>query len=347
MKILIPVLGFGKSGGDRVLSKLATELVNKNHDVIFVAPKGKSTPYYPTNAKIVATKQVGKCNKYIDLVFSLYSLWKCCRDLNPDIVIANFNLTAYIVAFLPRKIKKFYYVQAYEVVFFKSNLIKLCAYISYFLPLKKIVNHDSLLPKKINNYVSIVPAGIDSCIFYPDFNHGYKKKNTIGIIGRREKHKGTSDVISILTNWAGRKDIHLNVAIYLNDVDKRKLEDSGIQFSFFSIDHDEDLGEFYRKNDLMLAVGLVEDGAFHYPCAESMACGCIVISNYSPLVNTKSKFKINTFDEHMIIEKLNLFNQLSIPEIENELERNYLEINKITWEKVGEKLNRTLLDEEC
>ncbi|MCL6349809.1 glycosyltransferase family 4 protein [Pectobacterium polaris] len=345
MKILIPVLGFGKSGGDRVLAKLATELVKKNHDVVFVAPKRKSIPYYPTKAKIVTTDQVGNYNKYIDLIFSLYFLWKRCRELNPDIVIANFNITAYIVAFLPRKIKKFYYIQAYEVVLFKNKVLKFVAYISYFLPLKKIVNHEFLLPKKINNYVSIVSAGIDNSVFYPNASHRYKKNNTIGIIGRKEKHKGTSDVISALIKWKGRGNIHLNVAIYLDDVDKRKLEDNGIKFSFFPIINDEDLGEFYRKNDLMLAVGLVEDGAFHYPCAESMACGCIVISNYSPLVNTESKFKIDTFNEKAIIEKLNFFNQLSIFEIEDEIKLNSLEINKITWEKVGDNFNRALLKE--
>ncbi|MEQ9881858.1 glycosyltransferase family 4 protein [Pectobacterium brasiliense] len=344
MKILIPILGFGKSGGERVLSKLATELVNENHDVIFVVPQDKAIPYYPTKAGVVTIKKISDSNKYIKLILLIYYMRKCCKELDPDVVIANFNITAYIVAFLPQKIKKFYYVQAYEVLFFKNKLLKLAAYISYFLPLKKIVNHGFILPKKINNYVSIVPAGIDTDIFYPNAEKQHKKKNTIGIIGRQEKHKGTSDVISTLLKWDGRKNIHLNVAVYLSDIDKEKLEKGGIEFSFFSIASDEELGAFYRKNDLMLAVGLVEDGAFHYPCAESMACGCIVISNYSPLAYTKSRFKIDTFNEDMIIDKLNEFNQLTISEIESEVKMNSFEINKISWEKVGKKLNDILLD---
>ncbi|WCG81945.1 glycosyltransferase family 4 protein [Pectobacterium sp. A5351] len=344
MKILIPILGFGKSGGERVLSKLATELVNKNHDVIFIVPQNKAIPYYPTKAKIVTIKQVAHSNKYIQLILLIYHMRKCCKKLNPDIIIANFNITAYIVAFLPKKIKKFYYVQAYEVVFFKNKLLKFVAYMSYLLPLKKIVNNGFILPKRVNNYLSIVPAGIDTDIFYPNAKKQHRKKNTIGIIGRQEKHKGTSDIISALLKWDGRKNIHLNVAVYLSDVDKRKLESSGVEFSFFPISNDEELGTFYRKNDLMLAVGLVEDGAFHYPCAESMACGCIVISNYSPLVYTKSRFKIDTFNENMIIDKLNEFNQLTISEIENEVKMNSFEINKISWEKIGRKFNDALLD---
>ncbi|AOR64666.1 glycosyltransferase family 4 protein [Pectobacterium wasabiae] len=344
MKILIPILGFGKSGGERVLSKLATELVNKNHDVIFVVPEKKATPYYPTKAKVVTTKQVTNSNRYINLILSMYYMRKCCRNLNPDVVIANFNITAYIVAFLPKKIKKFYYVQAYEVIFFKNKFLKFCAYMTYFLPLKKIVNHEFILPREVNNYVSIVPAGIDTGVFYPNIKKQYGKKNAIGIIGREERHKGTSDMISALLKWNGRENIHLNVAVYLSDIDKRKLENSGVEFSFFPISNDEELGEFYRKNDLMLAVGLVEDGAFHYPCAESMACGCIVISNYSPLAYTKSRFKIDTFNENVIIEKLNEFNQLTISEVENEIKINSFEINKISWEKIGDKFNKALLD---
>ncbi|HHQ4845633.1 TPA: hypothetical protein ACSQ1O_004481, partial [Aeromonas hydrophila] len=53
MRVVIPLLRFGRSGGERVISKLATGLINEGHDVIFVVPNGSGQPYYETDAKIV------------------------------------------------------------------------------------------------------------------------------------------------------------------------------------------------------------------------------------------------------------------------------------------------------
>jgi hypothetical protein len=55
MNILITVLGFGRSGGYRVLSKLADELINLNHNVYFLSPDSSKDLYFPTKAKILWT----------------------------------------------------------------------------------------------------------------------------------------------------------------------------------------------------------------------------------------------------------------------------------------------------
>ncbi|WP_417715150.1 hypothetical protein [Escherichia coli] len=60
--------------------------------------------------------------------------------------------------------------------------------------------------------------------------------------------------------------IIINIAIYLEEVDKERLIAAGFQVNFFPIT--SDLGGILLLNtdDIMIAAGLIEDGAFHYPC---------------------------------------------------------------------------------
>ena len=53
MNIVIPLLGFGKAGGYRVLSMLANEWILLGHEVYFIVPDDSSYPYFPTKATII------------------------------------------------------------------------------------------------------------------------------------------------------------------------------------------------------------------------------------------------------------------------------------------------------
>lgn len=52
MRILIPMLGFGRAGGYRVLSELANVWLRAGHDVAFAVPATSEVPYFPTEATI-------------------------------------------------------------------------------------------------------------------------------------------------------------------------------------------------------------------------------------------------------------------------------------------------------
>ncbi|EPM2311060.1 glycosyltransferase family 4 protein [Escherichia albertii] len=342
MRIAIPVVGFSRAGGERVLSRVASELIDKGHDVFFVVPDNLSTPYYPTNASIVRSFVERRYNKYINYIINYYALYKKCKELKPDLVIANYNLTAYLVFLLPRSIIKVYYIQAYEVLFGTSKLRKAIAYFTYFLPLNKIVNHDKILPSSINNYITVIPAGVDVNNFTPRKLTNAKKN--IGLIGRREKHKGTSELINIIIEWGREKEFILNIGVYLDDYTATLLKEADIEFNYYLINDDKELADFYRRNDLIVAVGLVEDGAFHYPCAEAMACGCLVISNYAPLVNTKSILRIQSFSRECILNKLDIFYNMNSEQIKKELSLYTIIRENYSWDVIGEKFNNTLTE---
>ncbi|CAM4161304.1 MULTISPECIES: glycosyltransferase family 4 protein [Lelliottia] len=342
MKIAIPVVGFSRAGGERVLSRIATELIIRGHDVYFVAPDNGSEPYYPTSATIYRSFKETKYNKVVNYLITYYKIFKKCAELKPDLVLANYNLTAYIAYFLPKKIIKVYYIQAYETLLSQSRLRKLIAYLTYSLPLNKIVNNENILPEKINDYIDVIPAGVDTQVF--SSRNKMNSRHSIGIIGRKEKHKGTSELIDVLIDWIPGKDCILNIGVYLDERDAHRLEQAGVRYNHIPINNDSALADFYRSNDLMIATGLVEDGAFHYPCAEAMACGCLVISNYAPLVNTDSVLKIKQFSKELIREKLDVFYNLVPAQIQHEIEGNNI-IDKIySWDIVGDKFDKVLVE---
>ena len=341
MKIIIPVLSMGRSGGERVLSKLATELMKLGNEVIFVTPNTDAMPYYPTEAAIIYSKRARSHSKFVRYFVNLFNLWRKCKEIDADVVLANYHPTAYIAAMLLTRKQRFYYVQAYEVNFSTSILSKLFAYVTYWLPLNKIVNSNRLLPESLNNYVAVVPAGIDNDLFYDDKLPEMQGVINIGLIGRIEPHKGTKEALFILSEYIRENmledKVRVNVAVYLPEVNFNIKN-----ISYYAIGNDEELASFYKKNDIFIATGLVEDGAFHYPCAEAMAAGCLVISNYAPLTNTSSVLKIATFSETELFFALDCCfkSELNISFCVNE---NQSVMKEYSWSKIGNKMHDVII----
>lgn len=340
MKVVIPVMDFGRAGGERVLSNLANELIAKGHEVTFVKPNNGSKPYYPTKAKVVQSKYVTDGNKLTRYIENLHNLIKECRLIKADVVIANYFMTAYVAFLMPRKVLKLYYVQANEVKLNRRWVFKVLAFITYMLPLKKIVNSKNILPEYTPNIIGVVPAGIDvqkyrSDILPKKFEDGRKFK--IGLIGRQEQHKGTKEILEVLHLLPEdvKSNLSINIAVYLPEHEESLLWD----YKFYKINNEEELREFYKECDLILALGLIENGAFHYPCAEAMATKRLVISNYSPLVNTSSRLAIDKFDKDIILTKLIEVLSFSLEDIHKEVENNFEMTKPYSWSTVADKFN--------
>ncbi|SFQ11089.1 Glycosyltransferase involved in cell wall bisynthesis [Geopseudomonas sagittaria] len=339
MNIIIPILGFGKAGGYRVLSKLANEFIKQGNSVTFVTPAYGKTPYYPTTAKIINTKSLFRDTPIIRVLFGIISIWLRILKMENGHVLANHNLTAYIAYALPKKFKKTYYVQAYEVNLMRSFLGKLVAYISYFLPVKKIVNSEKILPRYFHKISGTVPAGIDLELFYRESKiYDKSKKIRIGCIGRTERYKGTNEIIEAFSSIIKKYDVELNIAVHTPKIPDT-IKDST---KSFSISSDKELSEFYDKNEIIVATGLIEDGAFHYPCAEGMASGKIVISNYSPLVEeqhkTHAQLQLRKITSSKIAKALEYAINMTADEQKLETEKNKEIISKYSWEIVSNEM---------
>jgi glycosyltransferase involved in cell wall biosynthesis len=314
MKILIPMVKFDRAGGWRVLSNLANEWIDIGHDVTMLVYYKSETPYFPTKAEIIWIDDSGNracirsklslsTNKYVSMFLKINSLWKGLNNYahNFDVIIANESFSTTLpVAFCKTKASKFYYIQAYEPSFFinteNSNyviskrsiadvLMWLLSSMSYSLNLIRIVNAPIYLDYKLLKANYYVPPGIDLSLFYHKDNYldnsdWQTRVVKIGCIGRKEAWKGTKYVIDAyhLLKQSGI-NIEFHVA-YGFIPDGSQLPDEAI---IKTPKNDQELADFYRSLDIMIAPGTIQLGAAHYPVIEGMACGvAIVTTGYIP-----------------------------------------------------------------
>ena len=301
MRIVIPILGFSRSGGGRVLCKFASEWVSAGHVVDFLVNSNSDEPYFPTQANIIWINNWGRrispeersegrpCrfNGWINL----FSLWIGLFRLPTkyDITLANHSLTAWPVAWSPsRPTNKVYYIQMYEPEGYmlekglKARIITWLSRRSYDFRLKQIVNAPVYFDYPGIKTSDWVPPGLDFNLFYPrKLKESFKNDEQIvlGCIGRRDPAKGIQFVLSaFITLWEKDKRYRLHVA-YGNLPDG--WEHPGV--TIVIPQNDSELSAFYRSLDIMVAPGIVQLGAPHYPVMEAMACGVpVVTTGYLP-----------------------------------------------------------------
>lgn len=343
MKILIPILSFGKSGGMKVISNLANHWIGQGHQVTIVSAN-KEKPYYLTDADII---YMDSCNgSKLGSLKSLYCLFLFIKkNLNNfDFVIANYNLTAYPV-FFAAKNKGFYYIQAYEPDFFvgkknkiKGYILRLLAWLTYFLPLHKVVNSNMYMDYKNIKAKDVVFPGMNLNIFSPKKRSN--KKNIeifkVGCIGREEKYKGSEDVaeaIKILHS-KGYKNIDFIVAFKSVSYPRHRL---------VMPDGDKKLAEFYQSLDILVTPGHIQLDAIHYPVIEAMATKTpLITTGYYPASDTNS-FLVSVQSPADIADKIEfIINNYEEAILKAELA--YEHIQNLSWENTSSKFLKILMD---
>lgn len=293
LNILIPILSFGKAGGIRVLSQLANNWDLLGANVTLLVFSESEDPYYPVNVDIIWIDENGERvaknkktyndkNSGIKRMVAIYKYLKnhACQF---DIVIANSNLTAWPV-WLGSKSNNYYYIQAYEVEFsskrnIKTLIKKIAAYSTYFLPLRRVVNAKIYKNYKNLHAKNVIPPGLDLTLYYPKkYDYTNERDFIVGCIGRVEEWKGSHDVteaVKILHD----KGYNIKFKVAFNPVNYNSYE-------LVKPDGDENLANFYRSLDVLIAPGQIQLGAVHYPVIEAMACKTPVITTgYYPANN--------------------------------------------------------------
>lgn len=291
MKILIPTTGFLKAGGMRVLSELASNFIELGHQAEFLAPAGGNDPYFPTRATVIRYPVPFRkipLLRYVGKVISMV-WWIRRHRAEYDVVMANASSTAYpVAAGTGSRSNGYYYIQAYEPDFAKERKWPFSAmesFISkgtYRLNLKRIVNSTLYLDYHEIKARHVVEPGIDLGVFNPNGRAvPNSERLTVGCIGRKEKWKGTHLVIDAVRAVRKERNLDIKLRIAFNlPIDYDGADDDFIEL--VQPHGDRNLADFYRQADLFCAAGMIQDGAFHYPCMEAMACGTPVITNYGP-----------------------------------------------------------------
>lgn len=350
LKIIIPLWTFSKSGGCRVLSRLASKFKEYGHTVTIICYAKTIEPYYPLDCQIIFVDSNGKkthrktdwkinnkVQTIIDISIRHRALEKginqYCGDY--DIVLANQAETAFVV----KKCKipnKYYYIQAYEAweSTGKSNYYRrLFNYFirqTYKLPLIRIVNADIYKDYKEIKSDYVVPPGLDFSIYYKkNVLWDGKRPLVVGCIGRKERWKGSQDVADAIT-MLKKSNNNIIFKVAFNPVN---CEDYILEYP----DGDKKLSDFYRSLDVLVAPATLQLGAIHYPVIEAMACGVSVITTGYYPANSDNSYIVpisSPADIAKAIEDIQKNYQKSLIK----MERAYKEIQRFSWEDVSKKM---------
>ncbi len=353
MRILIPVLGFSRAGGYRVLSKLADELILLGNNVSFLCPDRSDLPYFPTKANILWIDKKGKTTSGRDdsgkkeNAFSIQQkLVKALKsDLADtfDIILANHSLTTLPIKRVGLLHKTIYYVQAYEPEYFGSKGIKnrlLCFFSewSYGMNLFTVVNAEPFRNYKRLQSSRVLYPGVDFETFYSKKQRILlaNEKIIIGTIGRSELYKGTRYIVEAFNILSKKyKNIELHVAFGNEDDYKGYPNIICIQ------PHgDKNLGEFYRSLDYYICAGYVQQGTFHYPVVEAMSCGVSVITtDYFPANESNAWLIKNLQNSDEIVNQFELAHT-KFEFRESKIQQALIDVKQFDWKKIGLQLNQ-------
>jgi glycosyltransferase involved in cell wall biosynthesis len=348
VKILIPILSFGKEGGYRVLSKLANEFITNGASVDFLVPYFSSFPYHPTNAGIIWIDKKGRLNRIkpesrdrIVVRKGILLMWKGLKNIdNYDVILANHSLTTFPIYLRGLAAKTFYYIQAYEPEFFeelpgvRNRFVEYISKMSYNLPFTKIVNSNIYRNYKEISASKVVFPGLDLELYHPkNFQQPLNGKIKIGTIARREPHKGTAYIIDAFKKiYNQRKDVELHLAF-----GEASLENKVENIFVCSPDGDENLAAFYRNLDVYICAVAGQHGAIHYPVLETMASATsLLTTDYYP-ANNQNAYMLTPSDSDSIADAFILLcndEQKRLAKIKQGLE----DVQQFSWQKVAKKM---------
>ena len=350
MKILIPILGFGKSGGNRVLSNLADELILLGNEVTFLCPDCSELPYFPTKANILWANKSGRIdglksirNKKPNLFGIQFKLWITLLRLplkSYDVYMANHSLTTYPLKFSGLARKTLYYVQAYEPDYFellpgfKNRVLKFISELTYKMNIFTVVNAEKYLHYKKLKSKRVLYPGIDFSIFLPNSEVKKGKQIIFGTVGRKEHFKGTHYIVEAFKQL---KIKYSNIKLIIAYGDP--VDDGNDQDIFCTLpENDKELALFYQGLDYYICAMYSQLDTFHYPVAEAMSCGISLITTSFYPANNKNAWIIKPESAQDIIDQFE--------EAKNESERKEDKIlqglndaKQFNWKYAGEKMN--------
>ncbi len=355
MKILIPVLTFHNTGGNRVLSKLADELVLLGNEVEFLCPDGSGMPYFPTIAKVSWIDKNGNLyqdSNHPDTGEKFFSIQKKLSKAlakipteSYDAIFANHSLTIMPIVKNGLIAKTLYYVQAYEPDYFKlmgglkNRLLVLLSSRSYRKDIFTVVNADTYKKYKKLNTTKVLYPGLDFDLFFPKSTKSASEKIIIGTVGRKEKFKGTEYILDAFTSIRKKyPQAELHVAF-----GKAADYDSISGVYCFQPNGDEALGKYYRSLDYYFCAGFTQLGAFHYPVAEAMRSGVPVITTPYYPASGSNAWITKPCDAPDIVRKFE--EACTNPQLtQQKIQKALLDTEQFDWKKAGMQLNQYFLE---
>lgn len=336
-------------GGVKIVFEYSNRLVKKGHNIdIYFNCENAYKKYKVPNffRKIVSNFMVNQTPRWFDLNRKINK--KCIFGINDsnikksDFIIATAVNTAEDVYNLDKnKGKKAYLIQDFENWNHENEYV----YQTYNYNMKNIVISKWL--KKIvdskSNYSSIyIPNGIDFDVFGIDIPIKKRKKHSIAMLYHEKKHKGSKYGIETIKSL---KEQFQDLEVKMFGVPKRP-ENLPNWIEYTRNANEQQLRKIYNNSSIFLSTSIKE--GFGLTGAESMACGCALVStNYKGVkeyaVHDKNSLISPIKDIDSLIKNIKkLFQNDSLRiKIAREGSKN---IKSLSWENAIDKFEKKVLE---
>jgi glycosyltransferase involved in cell wall biosynthesis len=282
VRITIPVAGLNLSGGVKSLLLLANRLVERGAQVRVLAPDFAPNPPVMldprVDLRVLPTRGPGPLRK-----LNFLAQLAARSAAGTDLVLANFYLTAYpaIVSWLlhGRRAALAYNIRGYEPWSHglmapagrASRYLRFAlAWLTYRLPITKLVTTDWLASMVGDRQAIVVGHGIDLELFQPN-RRELQARLTVGVIARLGAVKGYPDFLAAIERLP--TDLPLNILVVRGDA--VPLPNRAAVASLQARSETE-MAAFYRRCDIFVFPSLAE--GFGLPALEALASGCALVT---------------------------------------------------------------------
>lgn len=351
MKICFCLLGASRKpiGGYKVVFEYANRLTNKGHEITLVLNKSDIYLRYNLPSYIIDLL----CNYIIRTFPKWFNLNKKVKKIfvndisdntipDGDIIIATAVQTAEKVYNLSNtKGKKLYFIQGFENWVYSDEKV----FNTYQLDMKKIVISKGLkhlVDSKSSTPSVHIPNGIDFNVFDIDVPIEERNPHSIAMLYHTDNNKGSELGLKVI---ATVKKLFPDLEVRIFGVPKRPKElPKWIKYTHNATQ--KELRKIYNHSAVFLSTSINE--AFGLTAAESMACGCALVSTaylgvFEYAVPEKNSLisSINNKDELVNnIKRLFTDNDMRIKIAKNGV----LDIKKLSWESSIDKFEKILFE---